>query len=183
MLLAAQPRGTNVTTTQAQTSEAAAPHGSGVPPNIEWFEGSRQELSDLFALADDSAAAVATYRALGRVLVARDGATVIGHLQLVAGDSEDEAEVKSLAVREDRQGAGVGRLLVEHAATACREEHRSTLLVATAAADTRVLRFYQLLGFRLLRVERDAFTPETGYPEVAVDGIPLRDRVWLSLTL
>jgi hypothetical protein len=72
---------------------------------------------------------------------------------------------------------------VEHAAIACREEHRSTLLVAIAAADTRVLRFYQLLGFRLLRVERDAFTPETGYPEAAVDGIPLRDRVWLSLTL
>jgi hypothetical protein len=66
---------------------------------------------------------------------------------------------------------------------ACREEHRSTLLVATAAADTRVLRFYQLLGFRLLRVERDVFTPEAGYPEVTVDGIALRDRVWLSLTL
>ena len=150
-------------------------------PKIEWFEGSREELSDLFALADDSATAVGTYRA--RRLVARDGPTVIGHLQLVAGDSADEAEVKSLAVREDRQGAGVGRLLVEGAAAACREEHRSTLLVATAAADTRVLRFYQLLGFRLLHVERDAFTPETGYPEIAVDGIPLRDRVRLSLTL
>jgi N-acetylglutamate synthase-like GNAT family acetyltransferase len=75
------------------------------------------------------------------MLVARDGPTVIGHLQLVAGDSEDEAEVKSLAVREDRQGAGVRRLLMEQAAAACREEHRSTLLVATAAADTRVLGF------------------------------------------
>ena len=82
-------------------------------PKIGWFEGSREELSDLFALADDSAAAVGTYRALGRVLVATDGPTVIGHLQLVAGDSEDGAE----------------------------------------------------------------------YPEVAVDGIPLRDRVWLSLNL
>jgi YycE-like protein len=37
-------------------------------------------------------------------------------------------------------------------------------------------------GFRLLRVERDAFTPEAGYPaEIEIDGIPLRDRVWLSL--
>jgi hypothetical protein len=32
-------------------------------------------------------------------------------------------------------------------------------------------------------VERDAFTRETGYPEVTVDGIALRHRVWLSLTL
>jgi len=46
-----------------------------------------------------------------------------------------------------------------------------------------VLRFYQLLGFRLLSVERDAFTPRTGYADLEVEGIPLRDRVWLSLDL
>jgi len=150
---------------------------------IEWFEGPRAALSDLFALADDSLAAVRAYRDLGRVLVARDGSLVIGHLQLIAGERSDEAEVKSVAVREDRQGAGVGRMLLERAAAVCREERRSTLLVATAAADTRVLRFYQLLGFRLLRVERDVFTPEAGYPEIDVDGVRLRDQVWLSLAL
>jgi GNAT superfamily N-acetyltransferase len=152
-------------------------------PTIEWFEGSREGLADLFAEADDSPAAVSDYRDLGRVLVAREGSDVVGHLQLVDGDGADEAEIKSVAVREGRQGEGIGRMLVERAAAVCREERRSTLLVATAAADTRVLRFYQLLGFRLLRVERDAFTPETGYPDVDVDGIPLRDRVWLSLAL
>ena len=152
-------------------------------PTIDWFEGSREALADLFALADDSPAAVSAYRDLGRVLVARDGPAVVGHLQLIDGERAGEAEVKSLAVREDRQGAGIGRLLVERAAAVCREEGRSTLLVSTAAADTRVLRFYQLRGFRLLRVERDAFTADTGYPEVDIDGIPLRDRVWLSLGL
>ena len=152
-------------------------------PAIEWFEGSRDELADLFALADDSPAAVSAYRDLGRVLVARDGPAVIGHLQLVAGDSAGAAEVKSIAVREDRQGTGVGRMLLEHAIAACRDEGRSVLVVATAAADVGVLRFYQLLGFRLLRVERDAFTPEAGYPEIEIDGIALRDRVWLSLSL
>jgi GNAT superfamily N-acetyltransferase len=152
-------------------------------PSVEWFEGPREGLADLFAEADDSPAAVSDYRDLGRVLVAREGSDVVGHLQLVDGDGADEAEIKSVAVREGRQGEGIGRMLVERAAAVCREERRSTLLVATAAADTRVLRFYQLLGFRLLRVERDAFTPETGYPDVDVDGIPLRDRVWLSLAL
>ena len=49
--------------------------------------------------------------------------------------------------------------------------------------DVGVLRFYQRLGFRLLRVERDAFTADAGYPEIEIDGIPLRDRVWLSLSL
>ena len=150
---------------------------------VHWFEGAREELADLFALADDSPSAVSAYRDLGRVLVAREGPTVVGHLQIVDGDRAAEAELKSLAVREDRQGAGIGRRLVQRAIAACRDEHRSALVVATAAADTRVLRFYQLLRFRMLRVERDAFTAEAGYPDIEVDGIPLRDRVWLSLDL
>jgi GNAT superfamily N-acetyltransferase len=154
------------------------------PPEIAWFDGSRQALADLFALADDSPAAVSAYRDLGRVLVAREGDTVVGHLQLIDGERAGEAELKSLAVREDRQGGGIGRRLVERAVAACREERRATLLVSTAAADTGALRFYQRVGFRMLRVERDAFTPETGYPaHVDIDGIPLRDRVWLSLDL
>jgi hypothetical protein len=50
-----------------------------------------------------------------------------------------------------------------------------------AAADTGNLRFYQRVGFRLLSVDRDAFTPATGYPDpIMIDGIPLMDRVWLS---
>jgi GNAT superfamily N-acetyltransferase len=150
---------------------------------IEWYDGPRPALGDLFALADDSPAAVSAYRHLGRVLVAREGAALIGHLQLTAAAGRDDAEVKSLAVREDRQRAGVGRLLLERAIDICREEQRSSLVVATAAADTGALRFYQRLGFRMLRVERDVFTPEAGYPQRDVDGVPLRDQVWLSHAL
>jgi hypothetical protein len=36
----------------------------------------------------------------------------------------------------------------------------------------------------MLSVERDAFTEATGYPpDLRVDGIPLRDRVWLDVRL
>ena len=138
---------------------------------IEWFEGPRSELADLFALADDSAVQVERYRDLGRVLVARDGSTLIGHLQLIPCEHTNEAEIKSLAVREDRQGSGIGRSLMTRAIAACREQDRAALVVATAAADTGVLRFYQRLGFRFLRVERDVFTPEAGYPPTEVGGV------------
>jgi hypothetical protein len=57
----------------------------------------------------------------------------------------------------------------------------TTILVATAAADIGNLRFYQRQGFRMRSVERDAFTPATGYPPgLLIDGIELRDRVWLD---
>jgi GNAT superfamily N-acetyltransferase len=148
---------------------------------VDWFEGPREELRALFALADDSATAVDGYRHLGRVLVARDGTGIIGHLQLIVSDDLVEAEVRSVAVREDRQGAGVGRMLMERAIAVSRQENRARLLVATAAADVHVLRFYQLLGFRLLHVKRDVFTRDRGYPEIDIDGIPLRDQVWLAL--
>ncbi len=150
---------------------------------IDWFDGPRASLAGLFALADDSPLQVRRYRQLGRVLVAREGPNVVGHLQLITAERRDEVEVKSLAVREDRQGTGIGRMLMERAILVCREENRSMLVVATAAADARVLRFYQRLGFRFLRVERDVFTPQAGYPRVDIDGVPLRDGVWLSLGL
>jgi hypothetical protein len=35
----------------------------------------------------------------------------------------------------------------------------------------------------MCRIERDAFTGATGYDPQDVDGIPLRDRVWLDLDL
>jgi GNAT superfamily N-acetyltransferase len=150
---------------------------------IEWFEGSRAALADLFALADDSPKQVERYRDIGRVLVARDGLTVIGHLQLIPGERANETEVKSLAVRKDRQRSGIGRSLMNRAIATCREEDCAALLVATATAETGVLRFYQRFGFWFLRVERDVFTPEAGYPATEVDGVPVRDQIWLSLTL
>ena len=55
------------------------------------------------------------------------------------------------------------------------------MVVATAAADVGNLRFYQRQGFRFRSVERDAFGPGSGYPPgLEVDGIALRDRVWLD---
>ncbi len=152
-------------------------------PTIEWFTGPREALAGLFAEADDSPEGVSTHPDRGRMLVARDGEHVIGLLQLVEGDLHGEAEVKSIAVQEDRRGEGIGRMLLARAADLSRERGCSTLLVATAAADTRALRFYQLAGFRMLDVERDAFKPETGYPNIDLGGIRLRDRVWLSLAL
>jgi GNAT superfamily N-acetyltransferase len=86
-----------------------------------------------------------------------------------------------MAVREDRQGQGIGRRLVQAAADLAAAESISLLLVATAAADIGNLRFYQRQGFRMRSVERDAFTPATGYPPgLRIDGIELRDRVWLD---
>jgi ribosomal protein S18 acetylase RimI-like enzyme len=159
-----------------------AGHGENV--TIDWYTGDRLALRPLFELAEDSAAELDSYLMAGRVLVASSGGEVVGHLQLVDDGRTGHAEIKNMAVREDRQGRGIGHRLVGEALVRLAAENVSTVQVATASADVGNLRFYQRQGFRMRSIERDAFTASTGYPPgTRIDGIPLRDRVWLDLRL
>jgi GNAT superfamily N-acetyltransferase len=150
---------------------------------IELHAGPRAGLRALFELAEDSARELDSYIEAGRVLVAVEDQAVVGHLQLTDTGRRGEAEVKNMAVLESHQGRGIGRALLGAAIELARGEQRARLLVATAAADIANLRFYQRNGFRFCAVDRDAFTEATGYPPTMVDGIELRDRVWLDRDL
>lgn len=108
----------------------------------------------------------------------------MGHLQLIDIERNGEVELRNMAVLEAHQGRGIGRELVRATIELVVAESGTAVLVATAAADIGNLRFYQRQGFRMCSIERDAFTPATGYaPDILIDGIPLRDRVWLDYLL
>ena len=148
---------------------------------VHEYLGDRAALLALFEEAEDSAAQLDSYLHLGQVLVAQRGPHVIGHLQLVETTSDGEVELKNMAVQADQRGTGIGRRLVETALRLSTDTGLTRMIVATAAADIGNLRFYQRCGFRFAAVERDAFTSQTGYPDpIDVEGIPLRDRVWLA---
>ena len=150
---------------------------------VDVFKGDREALRSLFREADDSESEIDAYLSAGDVLVADEDGEIVGHVQLVAGDRAD-LELKSMAVAEGHRGRGVGRALVEAALQHCRDRGAPRITVSTAAADTGNLRFYQRQGFRLLLIERDVFGPDAGYAEgIVIDGIPLRDRVWLDQEL
>jgi len=51
-----------------------------------------------------SAGELDSYIDAGRVLVAMSGPDVIGHVQLTSTGDPRQAEIKNMAVREDRQG-------------------------------------------------------------------------------
>ena len=156
--------------------------GPGI--DIDWHVGPREHLRPLFECAEDSRSQLDEYLNLGRVLVAVRDSAMVGHLQLVPTTRPGEIELKNMAVLPDQRGNGVGRALVAAALARCTTDDWSTMVVATAAADTGNLRFYQRLGFRFRSVERDAFTVATGYPDaIVIDGVPLLDRVWLSQDL
>lgn len=146
---------------------------------IEPFFGSRSELLPLFSEADDSPAEINRYMELGEVLVARHGQEIVGHIQLIG--SGTDWEIKSVAVVHRQRGRGIGTALVLTARSRAFSAGAKRLLVATAAADIDNLRFYQRLGFRMYRVEWDAFSPERGYAILQVDGVSVRDKVWFFM--
>lgn len=147
---------------------------------VRLYDGDRDMLRPLFREADDSESQIDAYLGLADVFVADD--ELVGHLQLIA--DQMTPELKSMAVVESRRGTGIGHALIDVAAQRCFEHAATRLFVATAAADVGNLRFYQRQGFRMLRIERDAFGIAAGYADgIVIDGIPLRDRVWLDRDL
>ena len=153
------------------------------PLRIALHEGSRRELWPLFKLADDSAAAIGEYLEQGVVHVATTGELAVGHSQVVEVEP-GVCELRSLAVLPGRRRKGLGTRLVARSVSWLRERSMDRLVAGIPSASLDVLGFYQRLGFRLLRVDRDAYGPEHGYSEeLRANGIRVRDRVWLELDL
>jgi GNAT superfamily N-acetyltransferase len=151
---------------------------------VEEYHGPHRDLAWSFRLAEDSEQLLESYLGLGRVWVARRSAgEIVGHLQAVARDA-DTWEVTNTAVVEEVRGRGVGRTLLERASDEARAGGASRMILATAAADTGALRFYQRCGFRMTHVVRDAFATYRGYPRgIVIDGIPMLDQVWFERDL
>jgi GNAT superfamily N-acetyltransferase len=143
----------------------------------------RQEYMDLLLLADESESQVATYIDAGTLYVAREADGTAAGLALVI-PAGDEAELKSVAVREDRQGRGIAKAMIAAVIERQRDAGIRRMTVATGTSSLGPLALYQKLGFRLDRVDRDFFTPERGYPEeIWENGIRLLDMIWLDLEL
>ena len=109
----------------------------------------------------------------------------IGHLQIL-----ETERCRCIRAQEHGRDGEHGSARVsdsnwsEAAIAYCRARNGHRLIVSTAAADIGNLRFYQRQGFRMYKIVRDAFAPSMGYPEgTLVDGIPLRDQVFLDLDL
>src|SRR5215831_19869609 len=86
---------------------------------IHSYDGDREALRPLFREADDSEQAIDGYLASGEILVAIEAGRIVGYAQLITGTGT--AELKSMAVVEQRRGAGIGQALVQALLQRCRE--------------------------------------------------------------
>jgi ribosomal protein S18 acetylase RimI-like enzyme len=103
---------------------------------------------------------------------------------LVIDRRDGSAELRTVVVAEADQGTGLGSWLVAEACRVLRASGVRRVVVGTASSGVRQLAFYQRLGFRLSRIERDFFTPARGYPpDLSENGISSRDMVWMDRSL
>jgi ribosomal protein S18 acetylase RimI-like enzyme len=150
------------------------------PPTFD-----REAVIDLMRLADDSEKQVREYLHQGRLFVLQEkgAAAPVGQL-LVVQAPNSRPEIKSLSISANRQGKGLGRLLVGEVLSTLKREGIQQVTVATSTADIGNIAFYQKAGFRCLKIERNAFTSDNGYADgLRSNGILVRDKIWFDLEL
>ena len=125
-------------------------------------------------MADDSESEIMSYYRLGDALVALDGGTIVGMAQVERVATT--VQIISLAVVPARRREGIGCQLIEEAASYCRVNAASRLIVCTGAWESENIAFYLKRGFHHFHIERSFFTPDKGYAEV-------RDQVQLEMNL
>jgi ribosomal protein S18 acetylase RimI-like enzyme len=151
-----------------------------VPPGSE-----REALLPLLLLADE-AEPLRGYLHEGDLYALTDAngeVTGVTHVLPVHGEP-GTAELKAVAVDQNRHNQGVGQRMLDAVLADLRARGVRRVIVGTSNAGIGQIAFYLKVGFRLWRIERDYFTPEKGYdPEEREYGLPHRDMVWFDTEL
>jgi len=138
----------------------------------------------LFYVADDSTAQIQSSYQLGDLYALDDATGNPAAIVLAIALPNGEVELKTVAVAPPLQRQGVGRELLAAVLQRLRQRGTRRVIVGTSTSNIGALAFYQRMGFRMWKVERDFFSPARGYPiGVEENGIPVRDILWLDQDL
>ena len=144
----------------------------------------RERFLPLLLLADESLEQVRSYMQSGTLYAFVGHGEVAVGIVLTISAQQNCVELKAVAVDTTQQNRGIGRRMLAAVIEELRRSGVRRAIVGTANAGIGQLAYYQKAGFRLLRIERDFFSPARGYPAVMQDnGIRLRDMVWMDLDL
>ncbi len=136
---------------------------------------------DLLLLADPSREMVDDYIGRGDCYLAYADGELVGEFVLVATHPRT-LEIVNVAVRESRQGQGIGKALVRKAIEIARAAGAAALEIGTANSSLGQLGLYQRCGFRIVGVDADFFVRHYREP-IYENGLRATDRVRLRLEL
>ncbi|KGR77276.1 GNAT family N-acetyltransferase [Ureibacillus manganicus] len=136
---------------------------------------------DLLLLADPSIKIVEGYLERGDCFIAEMDSEIIGVYVLLPTRPET-VEIVNVAVAEDYQGKGLGKLLVLDAIQRTRTGGYKTIEIGTGNSSISQLALYQKCGFRITSVDRDFFIKHYS-DEIYENGIQCIDMIRLSKDL
>jgi len=149
--------------------------------HAEWTalsEIQQLQLKALLLEADPSWQQISTYLLQSNLFfILNDQAQIIAQLCLFRTD--DQAEIKNLAVDSRYKKQGLAKALIQFAIENTKDQNIQTLWVKTGNSSLDQLALYQKCGFRLSHIEPNVFTD---YPEAIYEnGIRCLDQVVLCL--
>jgi ribosomal protein S18 acetylase RimI-like enzyme len=149
--------------------------------SIRLLDKEEQLPFDLLLLADPSEDMISLYLSDSDVFIAEADQDILG-ICVVYPESQWLAEIKNIAVKEEYQGRGIGRLLLNHVISTAKARGFKELIIGTADCGLMQIRLYQSVGFEISGIKENFFTDN--YPEPLYEnGILIKDMVILSKTL
>lgn len=127
--------------------------------------------------ADPSKELVESYLKSADVFVAVRLGDIIG-VYLLCPIDPDKAEIKNIAVREELQGQGIGKLLLEDAARQARANGYKALFIGTGNSSVGQLYLYQKAGFEITEIKKNFFIDNYTGP-LYENGIQVKHMIML----
>lgn len=136
---------------------------------------------ELLLEADPSEQLVKQYLEQGECYIAEQDKEIVGVFVLLPTKS-DAVELINIAVAEQHQGKGIGKVLVMDAIKKARQQGYDAIEVGTGNSSIGQLALYQKCGFRITGIDKNFFT-NNYEDEIVENGIACVDMIRLSQQL
>jgi ribosomal protein S18 acetylase RimI-like enzyme len=136
---------------------------------------------DLLLLADPSIEQIRQYSSNSAIFVAVHDQEIVGAI-IISRLSESALEIINLAVYEDFQGKGIGKILIQTAIQFAKNIKAQRIEIGTGNSSLMQLGFYQKCGFRIHGIWENHFI-KNYEEEIYENGIQCRDMIRLKIDL
>lgn len=150
--------------------------------NIQISQINKEEIPyDLLLLSDDTIEAIDKNLDGGELFVAKieDRVEAAFILKVIETDT---IEIKNIAVSENKQGKGIGTVLLDFIISKSIDENLKKLIVGTCDLCFKEIEFYKKSGFEITGVRTNFFIDNYEKP-IYENGRQIKDMVMLSIDL
>lgn len=143
------------------------------------LQDSKEAPMDLLELADPSIDQVNKYLKRGRCFVLKLDLDVIVGVMVLQEIALHKLEIKNIAVSEQHQGLGFGKLMLNFALDYATKSGYQKLTIATGNSSIGQLALYQKVGFEIVDIVKDYFIRNYSEP-IFENGIICKHQIVLE---